>query len=392
MSFSTNGMTKTQKNYVDITINSLPDREVEIIGTITAEKMSLMREKALAKFKEDLELPGFRKGNAPDNMVAQKVGEMRLLEEAAEIALSEEYPNILDEHKIDAIGRPEISITKIGLGNPLEFKVKTSLMPEVKLADYKKIALNLSVDRSGEHSSSKNVLAKVTEKEIDDVVKNIQTNIAHQKMHTESGEDEHTHNHAAKPSASADGRPAHAGHEHREIKDEDLPEVNDDFAKMIGNFKDVADMREKIKENVILEKELKEKDKRRTDILEAVMNNSTIELPKIIIDGELEKMTAQFKDDIARAGVAYDEYLKHIKKTEDDLKVEWKDVAVKRAKSQIILNNIAKDEGLHPDEAEVKKEMEHILSQYKDAERFRVRMYVETFLTNELVFKFLDSQ
>ncbi|MDQ5953251.1 MAG: trigger factor, partial [Patescibacteria group bacterium] len=179
---------------------------------------------------------------------------------------------------------------------------------------------------------------------------------------------------------------------HGEIKDEDLLPIDDEFAKMIGGFKDVADMKEKIKENIIHERELKEKDKKRTEILEAIMENSTIDLPKIIIEGELEKMTAQFKDDIAKAGVTYEDYLKHIKKTEDDLKTEWKDVAVKRAKSQIILNNIAKEEGITPEEEEVKKEMENILSHYKDAERFRVRMYVETFLMNEMVFKFLETQ
>jgi trigger factor len=122
------------------------------------------------------------------------------------------------------------------------------------------------------------------------------------------------------------------------------------------------------------------------------MDKSTIDLPKIIIEGEIEKMLAQFKDDIAQAGAPYEEYLKHIKKTEEDLKKEWRDTAVKRAKSQVILNTIAKDEGIAPKEEEVKKEMENILAHYKDAERFRVRMYVETFLTNELVFQFLESQ
>ncbi|MFA5888681.1 MAG: trigger factor [Candidatus Paceibacterota bacterium] len=353
-----------QKHYTDIKINSLPDREIEIIGTITAEKMALMRERALAKIKADLELPGFRKGNAPDNIVAQKVGEGKLLEEAAEIALSEEYPNILEENKIDAIGRPEISITKIGLGSSMEFKVKTSLMPEVKLGDYKKLA-------SSANSPKRRDEILVLDSEIEDVIKDIQKNIAHQKLHKSADEAEHNH---------------------AEIKDSDLPEVNDEFAKMIGGFKDVVEMKEKIKENIALEKSLKEKDKRRTVILEAIMKKSAIDLPKIIVDGELEKMLAQFKDDLARASITYEDYLKHIKKTEEDLKTEWKDVAVKRAKSQIILNNIAKEEAIAPKEEEVKKEMEHILSQYKDAERFRVRMYVETFLTNELVFQFLESQ
>jgi FKBP-type peptidyl-prolyl cis-trans isomerase (trigger factor) len=357
-------MTKTQKNYKDIKLKSLPERELEIIGTITAEKMALMREKALSKIKETIELPGFRKGNAPDNLVAQKVGEGTLLEEAAEIALSEEYPNILDEHKIDAIGRPEITITKIGVGSDLEFKIKTYLMPEVKLAEYKKI--------SKEENGKKTKTPKVTDKEVEDVIKNIQRNIAHEKWHSEHPDD--------------------TGHGHGEVKDEDLPAIDDEFAKMIGGFKNVEDMKLKISDNIALEKGLKEKDKKRTEILEAIISASTIDLPKIIIEGELEKMLGQFKDDIGRSGVSYEEYLKHIKKTEEDLKNEWKDVAIKRAKSQVILNTIAKDENITPKEEDVKKEMEHILSQYKDAERFRVRMYVETFLTNELVFQFLEQQ
>lgn len=253
-------------------------------------------------------------------------------------------------------------------------------MPEVKLDDYKKIAKA--------ENAKETKTPEVTDKEVEDVILNIQKNIAHQKMHAESGEDEHTHNHDHSSPERSEGSESNKA----SATTADLPPVDDEFAKMIGGFKDVADMKEKIKENIAMEKAMKEKDKKRTEILEAIMNKSTIDLPKIIVEGEQEKMLAQFKDDIARAGVSYEDYLKHIKKTGEDLKNEWKGVAVKRAKSQIILNNIAKEEGLTPNEEEVKKEMEHILSQYKDAERFRVRMYVETSLTNELVFQFLESQ
>lgn len=355
------------KNYSDIVLNALPDREMEIVGKITAERMSVLREKAIAKLKETVEVDGFRKGNVPDSIIVQKVGDMRILEEAAEIALSEEYPNILEEHDIDAIGRPEVTITKLAPGNPLEFKAKTALMPEVKLADYKKIA-------KVEHGKKLEV-PEIVEKEVDAVVLTVRKNIAHQMMH------------------SAEGRSAEEAehHNHGEIKDEDLPAVDENFLKMLGDFKDESDFRAKIKENLEKEKEVKEKDKKRTSILEAIMKDSTIELPKIIIEGELEKMSAQFKDDLAKSGVPYDEYLKHIKKTEEDMRKDWNETAVKRAKSQIILNTIAKEEKIAPEEAEIKKEMENILSHYKDAERFRVRMYVETFMTNDLVFQFLEN-
>lgn len=354
----------SQKNYKNIVINSLPEREVEILGAITAEKMADMRSKAIAKLKEVVEIPGFRKGNAPENLIAQKVGEGRLLEEAAEIALSEEYPQILEENNIDAIGRPEISIIKIGVGSELEFKIKTFLMPDVKLGDYKKLAKK--------ENSEKTDAPIVAEKEVDEVIKNIQKNIAHQKWHAE--------------------HPENTEHGHGEVKDEDLPPLDENFVKLLGDFKDAEDLKSKIKENIVAEKTIKNKDKKRTAILEAVMGSSTIDLPKIIIDGEMDKMLGQLKDDIARAGANYEEYLTHIKKTEEDLKTEWKDVAVKRAKSQVILNTIAKDENITAKEEDIKKEMENILAQHKDAERFRVRMYVETFLANELVFQFLEQQ
>ncbi len=341
------------KNYKDVKLSPLPERELEIIGAITAEKMALMREKALKKLKESVELPGFRKGTAPDSLVAQRIGEGTLLEEAAEIALNEEYPNILEEHNIDAIGRPEITITKIGVGSDMEFKIKTSLMPDVKLADYKKLAKTVL--------SKKAEAVTVTDKDVEDVIQNIRENIAHDKVHAEAG----------------------GGHEHnhRKIEDSDLPEVNDEFAKMLGNFESLDEMKNKIKENLAKEKEMKAKDKKRTDILEKIIEESTIDLPKIVVDGEMEKMLAQFKDDIARSGIAYEDYLKHIKKTEADLRLEWKDASVKRAKSQVILNTIAKEESISPKEEDIKREMENILANYKEAERFRVRMYVETFLT-----------
>lgn len=350
------------KHYKDIKITNLPDREIEIIGAITVEKMASARDEALKKIAENIELDGFRKGNAPVSLVAQKVGEMKIMEEAAEIALNDVYPSILEDHKVDAIGRPEINITKIAPENPLEFKIKTALMPEVKLGNYKKIAKEVKKEDKFE----------VEDKEVDEAILNIRKNVAHQMMHEKEGLHEHDHNHG-------------------EIKEEDLPALDENFLKMIGDFKDVEDLKTKIKEGILKEKEMRAKDKNRIDVLEKIMEESTIEIPKVIIDGELDKMMAQFTDEIERVGIKIEDYLKQINKTEENLRDEWKETATKRAKSQIILNTIAREEKISPDEEEVKKEMEHILSHHKDADRFRVRMYVETFLTNELVFKFLEE-
>jgi FKBP-type peptidyl-prolyl cis-trans isomerase (trigger factor) len=352
------------KIYEHITINNLPAREVEISGEITKETIESLRKEALAKLKESVIVDGFRKGQAPDNLVVSKVGDVAILEEAGELALQKAYPQILEEYKLDAIGKPQITITKIGVGSALGFSIKTALMPEVTLGDYKKIA--------------KKVLGKedaptpATDEDVEKAIEHIRKSVAHQKLHEKEGLDEHTHTHG-------------------DIQDEDLPEVNLEFVQSLGNFASVEDFKTKIKENITKENEFKHKDKRRTDILEEIISASTIELPRIIVDGEIEKMKAQLEDDLKRSGITLEQYLEYIKKTEEDIRKDWEPTAVKRAQSQIILNTIAREEGIAPEEEQVKKEMGTILSQYKDAERFRVRMYVETFLTNELVFSFLEG-
>ena len=352
-------MSKNSKEYI-ATVTVLPKRLAEVVGEISTEKMAEMRALALKKFVASAELPGFRKGAAPENLVAQKIGEMKLLEEAAEMALSHVWPEIIEAEKLEPIGQPNISITKIGLGSPLAFKMTVALRPEVKLADYKKITAAVK----------KAVAEAVEEKEIDEVILNMRREIAHAKFHTDHPE---------------------AGHDHGEMKDEDLPAIDDDFLKLVGVGTTEA-LREKIREGLLHEKEIKAKDKHRTDILEKIITDSTVTLPDLIVDSELEKMLAQFKDDVARANVAYEEYLKHIKKTEGDLKNEWRDTAAKRATGQIILSNIAQEENIVPTEEDIKREMEKILQTDKNLDRFRVRMFVENFLTNELVLKFLEQQ
>ena len=125
---------------VKTTIKKLEKSEVEIIGSIPALQFMGYENEALASMGEKMEIPGFRKGKAPANLVKGAANEMMILEEMAELALYSEYPKILEENKIDAIGRPQISITKIAKGNDLEFKIVTAVLPQIELPDYKKLA------------------------------------------------------------------------------------------------------------------------------------------------------------------------------------------------------------------------------------------------------------
>ncbi|MFA6397451.1 MAG: trigger factor [Candidatus Paceibacterota bacterium] len=365
-------------------INKLKNSEVEIIGEISAEDFKKYEEKAFEKLGENIEVDGFRKGKVPRNILEGKIPEMSILEEMAEMALAENYPKIIIDNKIDAISRPEISITKIAKGEALGFKIKTAVMPEVKLTDYKKIASAENKDK---------IKVEVTDEEFEKTILEIR------KMRApkfEGQEEEHkceNENCEHKPAeikakSDAVGSPDSSKEEFRE---EDLPTLDDDFVKTLGKFENVEDFKNKLKENIQKEKEVTEKQKKRLKIVEKIIEESVIELPRILIDVELDKMMHQMKGDILAMGLPFEDYLKHLQKTEDDIKKDWEKEAEKRAKLQLIINKIPLDEKIEAEKDAVQKELDVILEQYKDADPERARIYVESVLTNEKVFQFLEN-
>lgn len=339
----------------NIEIKELGGSEIEITGAIPAETYGAHRGKAVKNLSANIELPGFRKGHIPEKVLVQKMGDMAILEEMADLALRDAYPHIIIDNKIDAIGRPKVVITKIAAGNPLEFKITVAIMPEVKLADYKTIALGIL---------SKKTEVSVGEKEVEETILEIQR----MRFKREKGN--------AKMGTEV----------------EEFPPLDDAFVKTLGDFESVADFKAKLTENIRREKERKELDKKRAEVLEALIKDSEITLPDVLIEAELDKMIAQLKGDIAQAGGTFEEYLKHIKKTDDDVRKEWRTDAEKRGKTQLILNKIAAEEKILAPEDEIAKQVKHLLDHYKDANPERARIYVETMLTNEEVFKFLEKQ
>src|SRR3990167_6344497 len=143
-----------------IEIKLLPNSEVEIIGEISAEIFMSGRSNAIKEFSDNAEMDGFRKGKIPEDILIKNIGIGAVLEKMAVIALEKEYPKIISEHKVRAIGRPEITLTKLAENNPLGFKVTTSVLPEITLPDYKGIAKKIMAKK--EEVSEEN---KVQEKE-----------------------------------------------------------------------------------------------------------------------------------------------------------------------------------------------------------------------------------
>ncbi len=355
-------MTTTQKTFDTATISKLDKSRVEVVGSIPAETWERFRSEAIKHINGSVKIDGFRNGMVPESVLIAKVGEMAILEEMAELALSKAYLDILIENKIDAIGRPEVHITKLAKGNALEFKAITSVTPEVKLPDYKKIA-------SDEIAKSPKDEEKVTDQDVEDAILRIR------KAHA-----------------------SHEGHDHEKMSTEEhdkaimanLPELTDDFVKKLGEFKDIPDFKNKLSLMVEEEKRDAAREKRRIRIADAIVEKATIELPEVMIQSELDRSEAQFKADIERMGVKLEDYLKYAKKSLEEIRKEWQPSAEKKAKLQLILNEIAKAEKIAPEPKEVQEEVDRIVAVYKDADREHAAAYAETVLTNEKVFQWLE--
>ena len=343
----------------------LPESAYLIEGEISNESIEAEKKNALVKFKDLFAIDGFRKGHIPEKVLIEKVGELALVEEAGSLALEKNYEAIVNEAGIVVIGQPKVSITKIAPGQSMSFKIETAVAPEVSLPNYKKIAK--------ETAGSQEEVVFVEDKEVEDAIKEIRESVVHHKFHQENPDDKSDH------------------HNH-DFKEEDLPEVNDDFVKTLGKFESVEDFKTKLKANILSEKQVKSREKKRLTIIENIIKDTKVEVPGVLIESELLKMTGQFKDNIASMGLSYEEYLTKISKTEEDIRNEWKDEAKKRAVIQLVLNKIAVDEKIEAGEEEVKHQTEELLTFYKDADPLRIRIYVETMMVNEKVWKFLEDQ
>ncbi len=360
-----------------VTIKKLDNSEVEITGEISVEEFESHRTKAVKKVAESVDIPGFRKGNVPEQVLVQKVGEPAILYEMAEMAIGKAYPRIIETEKIDAIGHPEIAITKIAKGNPLGFKAKTAIMPEVKLPDYKKIAEKVV-------QKTNNKPMEVNEEELEKTIDEIRKNWT--KIQKKSAEEE---NKKTSKILGPDGQPVST--QNTKESEETLPDLTDDFVKKIGKFENVEDFKNKIKVNLTEEKKMRVKEKGRMEIMEQILNKTDILVPNVLIEGELNRMAAEFKGNITAMGLKVEDYFAKLGKSEKDMRKEWRDDAVKRVKGHLVLHTIAREENITVGEVELEEKTLQFRAHHKDADPKRVKNYLAGVLTTEKVFRFLEG-
>jgi trigger factor len=192
----------------------------------------------------------------------------------------------------------------------------------------------------------------------------------------------------------------------KEIYQIELPEINDDFAQSMGPFKNIIELKEKVKENILKEKEARENEKTEIQILEKLIEKSKFEeIPDVLINHEIEKMMAELKNNVENvgpkigAGAKFEDYLKAIKKTQEDLKKDFIPKAEQRIKTALLIREIAEKEKIEASEEEVESELKKLKQLYQGQDRAlenlnseNGKIYIKNLVANEKVIKWLKEK
>ena len=372
----------------DITVTEKANSTVKITGEIPFAEMNKHRPKALANLGKGVKIDGWRKGHLSEEKLVQHLGEMAILNEMARLTMSKIYPDLVKVYNLSVIGLPEISITKLAKDNPLGFSISTAVVPEIKLPNYKEIAASVKKEADAE---------AITDAEVDKQIENIM----HQKIAYERIQKKAVTGKGAKIKSDGFGTatelptPESEAIKNKAVGDGELqlPELTDDYVKSLGKeqqFSSVAEFKKFIRQGLETEKKQVANQRRRARITDAIIDKTDIALPQILIDSETDQMMAQLEEDLKQANLNLKDYLSHLKKTESDLKREWREAAKRRAELQLVLNEIAKVEKIEPNQSELDKQVKLLLEQHKEADEASVRIYVASVMRNELVMKQLE--
>jgi FKBP-type peptidyl-prolyl cis-trans isomerase (trigger factor) len=330
---------------------------IAVSVTMPFAEVEKNRETVIDRMIENIEIEGFRKGKAPRETAIAKVGEGKIMQEASQETINQVFPEMLKKEKIQIIGYPSISVTKLTAGNDFEFTVEMAVYPEVTLPDYKKIAKAIKIDAV---------------KNIDDTeVAKVEKNLLDMQNHM-----------------------SHQNHDHKEgekCEQAEVTELTDDFVKQLGPFENVSDFKKKLQEDLEKEAEDQVVSKHRGDIAEAILKELTLDLPELLVNAELDKITAQMQDDMQRQGQDFDEFLKKEGKNKEEFRESHRTEGDKRAKIEVVLKEIFKDAKLKIDVAESAKQVETITQAHGEENLENIKLYVENIMINDEVMKYLTE-
>ena len=424
---------------MNVTVKTLEQAEVEITVSLPWESWQKYADKAVKSISKDVKMAGFRPGKVPQAVIEKKYGREAILLEAADIAIQESYPEVLRQEKIDAIGRPSAEVKVAEEGKDLEYVVTTAVMPKATLAAWKDAVKKINVEHAAEkvEVSDEDVtkelerLAKTRAKFItvnraaktgdnvevdfqvfrDGVIIENGTGKKHPLVLGSNtfipGFEEHLIGMMADEETEFElsfpeeyhakdlaGHTATFKVKVGLVQERDLPVIDDAFAQSLGKFTTIDALKENMKEGMIEERKQQALESHQAKIVEALIELTTVVLPKVMIDEETHKMIQEFEGQILSMNMTLEGYLKELGKTHEDLHKDWAPQAEKRLKAGLALDEVAREQEIEAAPEEIEAEMNKTLQYYKNMKDMdkkidleKLYSYVKGKMQNEKVFE-----
>ena len=408
--------------------------EVKLEITIEAEKFDNAMKKVYFQNAKYFNIPGFRKGKAPMNIVEKYYGAQIFYEDAFNEVATEAYDEALEANKIDAVSRPVVDIKQMEKGKDVIFTAVVQTKPEVELGKYKGIEIP-KVEYKVEEKDIEHELGHMQEHNsrlitVDDRAlengdiatidfEGFVDGVAFDGGKAEGHEleigsgsfipgfedqlvgmkiDEEREIKVTFPkeyfSKDLAGKEAMFKVKLHEIKRKELPELDDEFAKDVSEFDTLAELKASIKEKIEKNNEQRQKYETEDLAIKSVCEDVKVDIPSGMVEFEVENMMKDFEQRLSYQGLNLDQYLKMIGKTEEEMKKEYEPQAIEAIKSRLVLEAIIKAEKIEASEDEIKAKMEEMAKNYgkkveEISENENLKRYLKEGIESEKALEFI---
>ena len=376
---------------MSVKVENLEHNMAKLTIEVSAEELEKALNKAYNKQKNQISVPGFRKGKVPRAMVEKMYGAEIFYEDAANELMQQTYPSAIDESGIDIVSRPTVDVVQIEKGKPFIYTAEVATRPEVTLGKYMGVTVT-KIDTTvtdeeveAELENQRNTNARtvtVTDrpvKEGDTAVIDFEGFVDGVAFAGGKGENHpleigsHTFIDTFEDqlvgknvgdeldvnvtfpeqyqAAELAGKPAVFKVKINEIKAKELPELDDEFAQDVAGVDTLAEYKEEVKKNLTEKKETEARKTKEDEAIQKIIDKSKMDIPEAMIQTQCETMVNEFAQRIAQSGLSMDQYLQFSGMTVDQLMEQVRPEAESRIKSSLVLEQIAKDENIEVTDA-----------------------------------------
>jgi len=397
-------------------IEKLPENVVKVDIEIPAKEAVGYYNEAAKRLAQYVNIPGFRKGKAPRNVVEQNIGEERIKQEALESALPKIFSEVIKENDFDVVAQPYVESYTFKIGEDLKISAKVELRPEITLGEYKGLTVEVEEYKTPEDAFQKsldNLLAQsattvvVTDRKseaTDTVVfdfegfsngekiehgdaKNYTLDLANssfipgfaeQLVDRTIGEDfeinvtfpEEYHE------KKLAGQPAVFKCKINEIKTKVLPELNDEFAQKVGPFKTVEDLKADIQQYLDTQKADIDRTNSEKAIFEKVVGDAKVEIQQSMIDREADQLVEEYKQKLQMQGFTWEQAVEA--QGYDEIMSSLKEDAAVRVKNSLVIDKIAKAENITVSQEDFSSKLTELSRMYQIDPQTMVKQLYQT--------------